>query len=74
MHQDYDLQHQDYVLLGLGPEVRAAVWMMRWLVAMNVLARREELSRSFRDPEADPNARACAAVRHVLHLAALQVI
>ena len=68
--------HQEYTgWLGLTcPNVRAAVWMMRGLVAMNVLARREELSLFVPvNPEADPNgARVVAAVRHVHRLAGLR--
>ena len=61
--------------LGLTcPNVRAAVWMMRGLVAMNVLARREELALFVPvNAETDPNgARVTAAVRHVHHLAGVR--
>lgn len=68
-------QHEYAGWLGLTcPSVRAAVWMMRGLVAMNVLARREELSLFVPvNPETDPNgARVAAAVRHVHHLAGVR--
>jgi hypothetical protein len=58
--------------LGLTcPGIRAAIWMMRSLVAMNVLARREECSLFVPvNPATDPNAaRMAAAVRHVHRLA-----
>ena len=57
--------------LGLTcPSVRRAIWMMRGLVAMNVLARREESVLFVPvNPAADPNgARMAAAVRHVHRL------
>ena len=58
--------------LGLTcPSIRAALWMMRGLVAMNVLARREECALFVPvNPATDPNgARLAAAVRHVHRLA-----
>ena len=54
--------------LGIGcPDVAAAIWMMRALVAMNVLARREQTTlcvpaNAVSDPHGDHVARAVIQV------------